>query len=130
MEISILIFVRSAWRILILKPIVVRRRYVASYFIVGLHRFTLFLTSSETLRNTEISVSASFELKITKVGICPSIQVAGYGLDKRIMGVRFPALSGSYSLLHAIQTGRGASQPPKRAVEGPEPEAGYTSHPS
>jgi hypothetical protein len=32
----------------------------------------------------------------------------GYGLDDRMIGVRFPAGAGHYSLRHHVQTGSGA----------------------
>jgi hypothetical protein len=33
---------------------------------------------------------------------------AGYGLDDRMIGVRFPTESGNFSLHHRVQTGAGA----------------------
>jgi hypothetical protein len=34
--------------------------------------------------------------------------VTGYGLDDQMIGIRFPARAGSFSLRHRIQTGSGA----------------------
>jgi hypothetical protein len=38
-----------------------------------------------------------------------SVAIAnGYGLDSRMIGVRFPARAGNFSLRHRVQTGSGA----------------------
>jgi hypothetical protein len=62
--------------------------------------------------------------------------VTGYGLDGRMIGVRFPAGVGSFSLRHRVQTGSGAhsvSYPMGKGVSSgvkrPGREANH-SHPS
>jgi hypothetical protein len=46
----------------------------------------------------------------------------GYGLDDRMIGVRFPAGAGNFSLQHRIQTGSGAHLPSYPVgTEGPFP---------
>jgi hypothetical protein len=50
-------------------------------------------------------------IEIVRAGI-----VTGYGLDDRMIGVRFPVRAGNFSLRHRVQTGSGA-QPPSYQID-------------
>jgi hypothetical protein len=48
-------------------------------------------------------VSTNWKFRLTCVGIA-----TGYGMEDRVIGVRFPVRTGNFSLRHHIQTGSGA----------------------
>jgi hypothetical protein len=45
-------------------------------------------------------------------------RATGYGLDDQMIGVRFPAVAGNFSLRHRVYTGSEAQQPPIQGVHG------------
>jgi hypothetical protein len=58
-------------------------------------------------------LTAKYKSRDSSIGIA-----TGYGLDDRMIGVRFPAGTGNFSLRHCVQTDSGAHQASYQWVPG------------